>query len=45
MGLSELTTHTFKVADGLALTIDVSKPQNASINGIVVIHFHGGFLV
>ncbi|KAJ5580676.1 hypothetical protein N7450_006977 [Penicillium hetheringtonii] len=45
MRLSELTTHTFKVADGLALTIDVSKPRNAAINEIVVIHFHGGFLV
>ncbi|KAF3384577.1 hypothetical protein F1880_001792 [Penicillium rolfsii] len=40
----QTSTYTFKVVDGLTLTIDVTKPQDASENGIVLIHFHGGFL-
>ncbi|RDW65770.1 alpha/beta hydrolase [Aspergillus mulundensis] len=40
----ETSTHTFKEADGLSLEIDVSKPK-ASDNGIVLVHFHGGYLV
>ncbi|KAL3485499.1 Alpha/Beta hydrolase protein [Aspergillus germanicus] len=39
------STHVFKVVDGLSLSIDVSKPSNAPKNGIVLLHFHGGFLV
>ncbi|KAL3444784.1 Alpha/Beta hydrolase protein [Aspergillus insuetus] len=41
----QVSTHIFKVVDGLSLSIDISKPPNAPKNGIVLIHFHGGFLV
>lgn len=41
----QTSTHTFKVAGGVPLTIDISKPPNAPENGITVLHFHGGFLV
>jgi hypothetical protein len=41
----QASTHVFKVVDGLSLSIDVSKPSDALKNGIVLLHFHGGFLV
>ncbi|KAL4749003.1 hypothetical protein BDW72DRAFT_214376 [Aspergillus terricola var. indicus] len=40
----ETSTHTFKEVDGLSLKIDVSKPKAAD-HGIVLVHFHGGYLV
>ncbi|CAG8121357.1 unnamed protein product [Penicillium olsonii] len=45
MSDTQVSTHNFKVVDGLSLSIDVSKPANAPHNGIVLLHFHGGFLV
>ena len=42
---TQVSTHVFKVVDGLSLSIDVSKLPSASQNGIVLLHFHGGFLV
>ncbi|KAL2783153.1 Alpha/Beta hydrolase protein [Aspergillus keveii] len=41
----QVSTHVFKVVDGLSLSIDVSKPSSAPKNGVVLVHFHGGFLV
>ncbi|KAJ0420506.1 Alpha/Beta hydrolase protein [Aspergillus carlsbadensis] len=41
----QVSTHVFKVVDGLSLSIDISKPPNAPQNGVVLLHFHGGFLV
>lgn len=39
-------THVYKVIGNLSLTVDVSLPPNFSKeNGILVLHFHGGFLV
>ncbi|KAL4998430.1 Alpha/Beta hydrolase protein [Aspergillus recurvatus] len=40
----DTSTHTFKEVDGLLLEIDVSKPKAAD-HGIVLVHFHGGYLV
>ncbi|KAL4973624.1 Alpha/Beta hydrolase protein [Aspergillus desertorum] len=40
----ETSTHTFKEVHGLSLKIDVCKPKAAD-HGIVLVHFHGGYLV
>ncbi|GAE00258.1 hypothetical protein AN5432.2, partial [Paecilomyces variotii No. 5] len=45
MGNFEVTTHVFKVADGLSLSIDVHKPPASDNVNPVLLHFHGGFLV
>lgn len=42
---AQVSTHIFKVVDGLSLSIDVSKPPSAPQDGIVLLHFHGEFLV
>ncbi|KAL4808169.1 Alpha/Beta hydrolase protein [Aspergillus unguis] len=39
------STHTFKQAAGLSLTIDIRRPDPAQDKGIVVLHIHGGYLV
>ncbi|KAL4878788.1 Alpha/Beta hydrolase protein [Aspergillus karnatakaensis] len=45
MSSSQLSTHPFKSVGDLLLTIDVSKPPGARDSGVVLLHFHGGFLV
>ncbi|GAD94260.1 hypothetical protein AN5432.2 [Paecilomyces variotii No. 5] len=47
MASSEVRTHTYKVTDGLALTIDVTYPPgyNEAEQKTALLHFHGGFLV
>lgn len=45
MPRTQVSTHVFKVVGGLSLSIDVSKPANAPENAVVLLHFHGGFLV
>jgi hypothetical protein len=45
MAESQTATYTYKDVSGLSLTIDVSRPRSPPENGIVLIHFHGGFLV
>lgn len=39
------TTHIYKTVNGLDLTIDVSTPATTQDNNVVLLHFHGGFLV
>lgn len=39
------TTHTYKTVNGLDLTIDVSASVTTQDNKVVLLHFHGGFLV
>lgn len=42
----ETTTHTYKVAGGLSLTLDVSVTKGFNKEtGAALLHFHGGFLV
>lgn len=42
----QTSTYTYKVADGLSLTLDVSVPKDFDGQaGTALIHFHGGFLV
>ncbi|KAJ5398296.1 hypothetical protein N7509_006409 [Penicillium cosmopolitanum] len=45
MAEPQTATYTYKVVGGLSLTIDISRPRNLRETGIVLIHFHGGFLV
>lgn len=45
MAEPQTATYTYKVVGGLSLTIDISRPRNLPETGIVLIHFHGGFLV
>ncbi|KAJ5990092.1 hypothetical protein N7522_010299 [Penicillium canescens] len=45
MATLETSTHVYKTADGLSLEIDIFKPPTAQKDSIVLLHFHGGFLV
>ncbi|KAL4963140.1 alpha/beta hydrolase [Aspergillus stella-maris] len=40
-----MSTHIFKEANDLSLSIDVTKPETTSDKGVVLVHFHGGYLV
>jgi hypothetical protein len=40
------STETFKVKDGLSLTVDIKKPEAFQVGvSPVLVHFHGGYLV
>lgn len=40
------TTYVYKVIDNLSLSVDVFMPPDFSEEtGVIVLHFHGGFLV
>lgn len=46
VSISKTATHIYKVVGGLSLTIDVSVPGSFNREtGVVLLHFHGGFLV
>jgi hypothetical protein len=45
MATLETSTHVYKTVDGLSLEIDIFKPPTAQKDSIVLLHFHGGFLV
>ncbi|KAL4952490.1 Alpha/Beta hydrolase protein [Aspergillus filifer] len=40
-----MSTHIFKEANDLSLSIDVTKPAATSDKGVALVHFHGGYLV
>ncbi|KAJ6099525.1 hypothetical protein N7467_001060 [Penicillium canescens] len=45
MATLETSTHVYKTVDGLSLEIDIFKPPTAQKDSIVLLHFHGGFLL
>ncbi|RQM05015.1 hypothetical protein DH86_00004302, partial [Scytalidium sp. 3C] len=45
-GIMSTSTHTFKTVGGDDLLLDLTLPENFNKEtGVVVVHFHGGFLV
>ncbi|KAL4934931.1 hypothetical protein BDV06DRAFT_229294 [Aspergillus oleicola] len=45
MADAEMSVHIFKEVNGLSLSIDVTKPEATTDKGVVLVHFHGGYLI